>query len=56
MIAEPLHLSAQQEQVLQLLGHVHWWVLFVVLSPAHYYPLPFAPFALGTLGAQEALV
>lgn len=32
------------------------WALFVVLSPAHYYPLPFAPFAPGTLGAQEALV
>jgi hypothetical protein len=32
------------------------WALFVVLSPAHYYPLPFAPFAPGTLGAQEALI
>jgi hypothetical protein len=32
------------------------WALFVVLSPAHYHPLPFAPFAPGSLGAQEALL
>lgn len=31
------------------------WALYVVASPAHYYPLPFAPFAPGTMGAQEAV-
>eukprot|EP00879_Flechtneria_rotunda_P003831 GHRR01004071.1.p1 GENE.GHRR01004071.1~~GHRR01004071.1.p1 ORF type:complete len:321 (+),score=73.43 GHRR01004071.1:175-1137(+) len=32
------------------------WALYVVLSPTHYYPLPFYPFAPGSLGAQEALI
>lgn len=31
------------------------WALYVALSPTYYYPLPFAPFAPGTLGVQEAL-
>lgn len=31
------------------------WVLFLVVSPAYYYPLPFWPFAPGSLGVQEAL-
>lgn len=31
------------------------WMLFVAVTPTYYYPLPFAPFAPGTLGAQEAI-
>lgn len=30
------------------------WSLYVVLSPVHYYPLPFWPFAPGSFGPQEA--
>ena len=31
------------------------WMLFVAVTPTYFYPLPFAPFAPGTMGAWEAV-
>lgn len=31
------------------------WVIYLIFSPAYMYPLPFPPFAPGTLGPQEAI-
>jgi hypothetical protein len=31
------------------------WLVFVAVTPTYFYPLPFAPFAPGTLGAAEAI-
>lgn len=30
------------------------WMIYLALSPAHWYPIPFWPFAPGSMGVQEA--
>jgi hypothetical protein len=32
------------------------WLLFLAVTPTYFYPLPFWPFAPGSLGVQEALL
>lgn len=32
------------------------WMVFVAVTPIHYYPIPFAPFAPGTMGLTEAVL